>query len=801
MKVPISWLRDYVDFEDSVQGLADRLTFSGVEVEGIEQVGGDYAGLVVGEVLRVEKHPQADRLTVCEVQAGGEPVQVVCGAPNVDVGLKAPFAPVGSTLPNGMKMKKAKIRQVESFGMLLAEDELGISDDHSGLMVLDAKWEPGTPLAEVMGPPEVVLDLEITPNRPDCLCLIGIAREVAALYGTTLKWPTFELSESESVVESVARIQVEDESSCPRYTARVLQNVKIGDSPDWMQRRLTLAGIRPINSVVDVTNYVMLECGHPLHAFDLDRLQDHCVQIRRAQPGEKMRTLDDVERTLNEEMLVIADPGGAVAIAGVMGGGGSEIESTTTRVLLESACFDPLRIRSTSRELALSTESSYRFERGVDAHTVDWASQRAAALMAECAGGEIARGVLDAYPHPVSPRTVECAGAFIRSVTGMTVNDEEIQAILTALEMPVLETKNQTMTVQVPTFRADIERNVDVVEEVARIHGLDQVPTPAPQAQLVPGAGDDAVRARMDLSSTLAGLGLQEIMNYSLTSPALLDLFDSTDAEQRIVLPHPISADQSVLRPSLIPQMVETLGRNQARQLAENAFFEMGRVFARASDGAVQEANRVAIGLRGPVGQGSFAKRAKISAEDMYRWLKGIVERLLLAQGLPELRVEVAPHPAYESGQSVQVYSGDRQVGQMGLIRHSIRKEWRLSDPVAVAELEVSELLRAFGAIQPAREVSVYPAISRDMALIVDQRVTHAEILRIIRAEAEKDLEKIELFDIFEGDAIGAGKRSMAYSVTYRSEERTLTDEDANRYHEAVKDAIRNQLDVVIRES
>ncbi len=801
MKVPISWLRDYVEFEDTVQGLADRLTFSGVEVEGIESIGGDYAGLMVGEVLAVERHPQADRLTICTVQADGESVQVVCGAPNVAVGQKVPFAPVGAVLPNGMKMKKAKIRQVESFGMLLAEDELGLSDDHSGLMVLDSTWAPGTPLADVLGPPEVVLDLEITPNRPDCLCLIGIAREVAALYGTELKWPTFDWRETGPDVSQLARIQVEDEKLCPRYTARVLQNVRIGESPSWMQRRLTLAGVRPINNVVDITNYVMLECGHPLHAFDSNLLQDSNVLIRRAQKGEVLRTLDDVERTLSENMLVIADPQGAVAIAGVMGGAGSEIQANTTSVLLESACFEPLCIRSTSRALALSTESSYRFERGVDAHTVEWASRRAAALIAECAGGEIAHGVLDAYPHPVEPRTVHCPCDYIRSVTGMTVSDDQIAAILTTLEMPVVDVHDKTMTVQVPTFRGDIERNVDVVEEVARIHGLDQVPTPAPQAQLIPGAADDAIRARMDLSSTLAGLGLREIMNYSLTAPGLLDLFNAEESNCRIVLPHPISADQSVLRPSLIPQMVETMGRNHARQLTESAFFEMGRVFWRSADGELQEADRVAIGLRGPVGHGRFDKRSAISAEEMYRWLKGVLDHLLIAQKLPELRVEAESYPAFEPGQCVTVYSGDRRLGQMGLIRAAIRKEWRLSDPVAVAELDAGELVRAFGAITPAQAVSVYPAISRDMALIVDQEITHAEILQIIRQETEKDLEKIELFDIFEGDAIGAGKKSMAYSITYRSEERTLTDEDANRYHEHVKDAIRNQLDVVIRES
>lgn len=801
MKVPISWLREYVDFEDTVQGLADRLTFSGVEVEGVEQIGGDFAGLVVGEVLSVERHPEADRLTICQVQAGGDPVQVVCGAPNVAAGQKVPFAPVGIALPNGLKIKKAKIRQVESLGMLLAEDEVGVSDDHSGLMLLDPACVPGSPLAEVLGPPEVVLDLEITPNRPDCLCLIGIAREVAVLYGSALKWPTFDWAESGSPVQECTQVDVEDTEACPRYTARILKNIQIGPSPAWMQKRLTLAGIRPINNVVDITNYVMLESGHPLHAFDQNLLKEGRIIVRRARAGEIIQTLDDVERKLTDDMLVIADPEGPVAIAGVMGGAGSEIRPETATVLLESACFDPLRTRSTSRQLALSTESSYRFERGVDAHTVEWASRRAAALMVEHAGGQLAAGVIDVYPVPAQTRSVSCGWDFVRSLTGMEVEDAEIQRILDALEMPVMSSEDGQFTVQVPTFRGDIERNVDVVEEVARIHGLDKIPTPPPRAEMIPGANDDPIHAKMKLAAHLAGLGLREIMNYSLTSPALLDLFDPGGSAQRIVLPNPISADQSVLRPSLIPQMVETLGRNHARQLPESAFFEAGRVFWRSADGVLSEADRVAIGLLGPVGRGPFEKRTAIPAADMYGWLKGVLEGLFVAQGIADLSVVPQSHPSFERGQAVEVRSGDRVIGVMGLIKASIRKEWRLSDPVAVAELDTAALVAGFGSIVKARAVSVYPAISRDMALVVDQGVSHADILQIIRKNAKKDLESIELFDIFEGDAIGEGKKSMAYSITYRSEERTLTDEDANRYHEKVKNAIRSELDVAIRES
>ncbi len=799
MKLPISWLKDYVDFDDTVQGLADKLTFSGVEVEGIEMVGGEYPGIVVGEVLSVMPHPNADRLTICRVTDGGPDAQVVCGAPNVKAGQKVPFAPVGATLPDGTKLKKAKIRQMDSHGMLLAEDELGLSDDHSGIMVLEDHWAPGTPLADVLGPPETVLDLEITPNRPDCLSLIGIAREVAALYGTTLKVPELELPESDIAVDTLTRVDVDDPEGCPRYTARVLDGITIAPSPSWMQKRLTLAGIRPINNVVDITNYVMLETGHPLHAFDQALLSEGRIVVRRAQPGETMATLDEIERKLSPDILVIADAAQPVAVAGVMGGAGSEIRPETTTVLLESACFDPLLTRATSRALALSTESSYRFERGVDAQTVDWASQRAAALMAAHVGATVARGVIDAYPSPVQERDVTCRWDFVRALTGMSISNEGIQTILESLGLALARSDEERFTARVPTFRRDLERDVDLIEEVARLHGLDNVPTPSPRAELVPDADYQSSRALARLKTHLAGLGLREIMNYSLTAPALLDLFNPDDQDRRIVLPHPISADQSVLRPSLIPQMVETMGRNHARQIRETRFFESGRVYWLA-DGEKCEEQRIALGLMGPVGRGPYEKRQPIEAGEMFAWMKGALEGLFDAQDIANWSVERTTHSAFEAGQAVIVLVDGEEIGVMGLIRSDLRHEWRLEDPVAVAELQNAPLLKYFGRITPARAVPVYPSISRDMALIVDQHVAHEDIVTLIRKHAEKDLEKIELFDIFESDAIGSGKKSMAYSVTYRSDTRTLTDEEANEYHDRVKDAIKRELNVSIRE-
>ncbi len=801
MKVPISWLKEYVDFEDTPAGLAERLTFSGIEVEGIETIGGMFSGIMVGAVLQVERHPNADKLTLCTVDTGAGQIVVVCGAPNVQAGGKYPFAPAGVTLPNGTKLKKARIRGVESAGMLCAKDELGLSDDHSGLLELDSKWAPGTPLAEVMGPPDTVLELEITPNRPDCLCLMGVAREVAALYGTRLKMPAAQPPESGRPVAELTRVAVEDAAGCPRYTARILNDVKIGPAPDWMRQRLEKCGIRAINNVVDITNYVMLECGQPLHAFDQSLLAEGRIVVRRARPGERMATLDNIERPLAESMLMICDAERPVAVAGIMGGAGSEIRETTRTVLLESACFQPIGIRATSRQLGLATESSYRFERGVDPELADWASRRAAQLMGELAGATCAPGVVDVYPRPPAPRRVACRFARLNEVLGLQVDGARVVQVFEALSLPVAAHSEAGCAVDVPSFRGDLEREIDLIEEFARIHGLDRIPAPAPRAAIVPGADDRAVRAAQLLRAHLVGLGLREIMNYSFMSQGLLDRFDPDDAPRRVLLPNPISADHTVLRNSLIPQLVETLGRNLARQIRAAAFFEMGRVFFRDNQGQPTEESRCAIGLMGPVGRTGLEGQAAVSEEDQFLWLKGIWERLLQAQKSGPAEFDATARPYFEPGRAVTLFIEGQQVGVMGLIRSAIRKEWRMSGPVAVLEARVEPLLARCFEIKGLAPLAAFPAVTRDAALIVDERVRHTDIEKIIQKVAPKELERVELFDIFRTEGIGVGRKSMAYSFTYRSLTRTLTDEDANQYHAAVKEALKRELSAEIRES
>ncbi len=810
MKIPLSWLTDFIALDEPPRAIADRLTFSGTEVEGLATVGSTYEGFVVAEVRAVEKHPNADKLSVCRVFDGGNELQVVCGAPNVRAGGRYPFARVGVTLPDGsLTIKKAKIRGVESFGMLCAADELGLSDDHLGLLVLDPKWAPGTPLAEVLGPPDTVFELEITPNRPDCLSLIGIARELAAVYGIKRKALDTEdgIRKTENrtpVTDRRALVTVEDPAACARYTAQWLEGVKIGPSPEWMERRLERAGIRAINNVVDITNYVMLETGQPLHAFDRDLLAEGRVEVRRAKQGERMATLDGMERELDASMLVIADAARPVAIAGVMGGAGSEIREETANVLLESAWFDPGLTRATARKLGLSTESSYRFERGVDIEGVERASRRAAQLMVELAGARIAGDVTDTRPAAAPPRRLGGRFQTVRDVLGVDLSDGEIARVFQLLEIPVT-VKNAAegrYEAEIPSFRGDLAREIDLVEEVARIHGLDHVPVPHPRAVVDPTAGrDDTVRAKARLRAALSGLGLSEILNYSLVSEPQLDLFDAGSKPRRAVIPRPISADQSVLRPSLAPQMVDTLGRNRARQAAQAALYEMGRTFERAADGTIVEAERLCIGLMGPVGRPAMDRRRAVAPDEMYLWAKGLVESLASALGLGAVSVRAVSLAYAEPGSAVELCAGDAALGTLALVNRRIRKEWRMGDPVAVVELDVPPLLARAMAVRACVDVPMYPSVSRDVAMVVAEGVSHEAVVRVIRAAAPPELEAIELFDVFKGPSIGAGRRSVAYSLVYRSAARTLTDDEANGYHDIVKAALRKELAAEIRES
>lgn len=796
MKVPVSWLHELVKVDTDLAGLSDRLTFAGLEVEAIETVGSDFAGVVAGRVVAVEPHPNADTLQLCMVEYGTEePMRVVCGAPNVAVGGVYPFAPVGTTLPGGFTLKKAKIRGEVSLGMLCAKDELGLGADHSGLLALDADVVAGTPFVEVWGAPEAVIELEITPNRPDCLSMVGVARELAVLSDQPVRLPEVKLPEH---VASDCAVEVCDAVAVPRYSVRTIEGVKVAPSPKWMQDRLEAVGIRPINNVVDVTNYVMLETGHPLHAFDRRAITGNQIQVRWAEVDEKLITLDGVERKLSADMLVIADDEKAVAVAGVMGGANSEVVDDTTTVVLEAACFEASTIRATAKNLGLHSDASYRFQRGVCADSVAAASDRAAMLLMELAGAASCSELADAYTAPLVSMEIEVNWARIARRIGASVTVEEMRSILMKLEMELREDDGVCAKVVPPVFRLDMEREIDVVEEVARIYGMDRIPELPPVARVVADCSDSRTRLIRELRNGLQGLGVSEIMNYTLVSDALLDRFDKENQAVREALPHPISEDQSILRPSLIPQLVESLGRNHARQVEEACFYELGRVFNRRKE-VVEQEERLSIGIMGPVGRGRLDKRAAVKAEESFLWMKGLVEQLLELQGLKAVRFEVFEGAPFAAGQAVAIYHGECCIGSLGIMKAEIGASWRLQAPVAVAELSLEPLLAEAGRLDSVVEVPVYPSMSRDVALVVDANITHEAVMKLVEKANPKHLERTELFDVYTGQGMEKGKKSIAYNFVYRSSKQTLTDKKVNKVHQQVMDLLCRELPAEIR--
>ena len=805
MKIPLSWLNEYVDISGlSTKELCDKLTFSGVEVEGVETIGCAYEGFVVAEVRTCDPHPNSDHLHVCTVFDGEKEFPLVCGAPNVAAGQKTCLAQVGAKMPDGTVLKPAKIRGVVSTGMLCAADELGLSSDHSGILVLPPETVPGTPLAQILPKPETVLELEITWNRPDCLSVIGIAREFSALLGRPLKMPAIDFPEAGAPVGELASVKVEAPDGCPRYVARVIAGIHDGPSPDWMQRRLELSGVRAISLIVDVTNYVMLECGQPMHAFDRSRVAGHAITVRRAAPGEKMRTLDGVDREFDASTLLIADAAGGVAVAGVMGGAESEVAAETAAtgdVLLESALFSPPDIKRTATRLGLHTESSHRYERGVDIDLADWASRRAAHLMTSLGGGAAAPGSIDVDNRGPAPAPVALRFRRARDVIGLDIPDDEIVRLLSSVGLAPVARDADGASFGVPSWRRDIECDADLIEEVARLHGLDSLPDNPPFALAVPGVDDAPFRHFARVRETLAGMGFSEAMHYSYLSAAELDAWDPRDPAARVVLPNPVSQDYAILRNTLLPQLVQTLGRNMARQIESAALFEVGRVFLRAKDGKPCEETRLSMGLCGPVGRAALDRKRAVSNEEAALWLKGAIERLVAH--LRSGRVDFVPaaHPGCQPGWAAAVRLNNREIGFIGLASAALRHAWRVTAPIAVAEMRLEPLLANLGRVKAVKPVPGFPSISRDLACVAPVELAQSDLAQAIRKAAPATLADLRLFDVFSGKGIPEGKRSLGYTLEFRAPDRTLTDDEVNAAMAKITTILANTLHVEVRAS
>lgn len=788
MRVPMEWLKELVTVELPVTELTDRLDMTGTKVEAVEVVGEALDHVVVGLVVEKKQHPEADKLSYCTVDVGsGEPLHIVCGAQNFAAGDKVPVAMVGAVLAGGLEIKRAKLRGLVSEGMLCSARELGVGGDAEGLLILPKDAPVGMPFAEYEGLADTVLDLEITPNRPDCLSVAGVAREVGAVVGDSAVMPRRVPEESGIPAEDAVSVTIADPALCPRYTARVIRGVKVGPSPAWLVRRLAAAGARPINNVVDVTNYVLFLLGQPLHAFDLATLGvaqgKVAIAVRRALPGEKLTTLDGQERVLTEDMIVIADPGGAVALAGVMGGEETEVSDVTVDVLLESASFDPPSISRTSRNLGLISEASFRFEKRVDpAGCVD-ASDYAAALIADLAGGTVAPGVVDAYPAPAQPRALTLRTARADTLLGTSLGREEMGALLGRLGLANERGEDEELLVTVPTWRPDLEREIDLVEEVARLSGMENVTSTLPAGRGRVGGLTPEQRLERRVGGTLRAAGLSESIGLAFADPAEAETWPFEEGDRLVELVNPLTEELAVMRWALAPRLLRQVADNQRHGVADVHLYELAATFTGAEERR-QPRERKRIGA---VLAGSWARPTWSDPErelDFYDG-KGILESLFESLSLPKWRLAAAQHPWLQPGRSAEVLLGGETIGWLGEVHPSVLERMEAEGPVTLIEVDLAPIARAALAVARGyEEIGRFPSVLRDVALVVDESVTAESVARSISSAGGKLLESARLFDVYRGAGVPDGKKSLAFALVYRAVDRTLSDEEVGAAHD-----------------
>ncbi len=802
MKVTYNWLKEYVDFDFSVDDLSHRLTMTGLEVDAIERLGEGLDSVIVAHLADVSPHPDADRLTVCQVETGNETCQVVCGATNHKTGDLIAFAQVGSVLPGDFKIKKSKIRGQLSQGMLCSEKELGLSEEADGILILPEGSPLGQPFFEAAGLKDVQFELGLTPNRPDCLSVVGVAREIAAMTGNTLRLPEVEINESATDINQKSSVLLEDADLCPRYTARLIEGVKIGPSPDWLVRRVEAVGMRSINNVVDVTNFVMMELGQPLHAFDYNRLREGRIVVRRAAEGEKFTTLDGQERCMQADDLMICDGEGSVALAGVMGGLNSEVEEDTTDILLESAYFNPIAIRRTSKRLGLHTESSHRFERGSDVDMAPIALDRAAALIADLAGGQVAKGILDAYPETIEPMALELSVSRSNRLLGVDISRDETGKVLSSIGLQAVPgTDEDLLQVAVPNFRPDIEREVDLIEEVARLVGYERIPATMPNSQL----DCQHLPRHLSLEKTVRNLmvaeGFAEVINYSFVAADSLDKIGLPTADKRrssVAVLNPLSEDQAVMRTTLVPGLLETAAGNLAYRNEDLALFELRPVFS-AEDGEelpVEALRLTALmcGRRDPEGW------AQDAAECDFFDLKGVVEHLLESLRVADLRWDSAESDCfYHPGKSASVYSGKHLLGTIGEVHPGLSPVFDLNRRVVLCDLDLEAVFAQAGEFPGFAPLSRYPDIARDSALLIDEDLPVRQVFEALNRVKLKDLESIVLFDVYRGKGLPEGKKSIAIRARYRALDRTLTDDLIQKQHGKLIKCLEKELGAELR--
>ncbi len=794
MYVSYKWLQDYVDLTGiSPEELAEKITRTGIEVEDVEKKGEKLKKIVVGHVLTCEDHPNSDHLHLCQVDIGEEePVQIVCGAPNVAAGQKVIVAKAGARIAGNVKIKKGKIRGEVSHGMICSLQELGFDgkvvpkEYADGIFVLPEDAEVGADALSLLNLDDAVLELSITANRADCMSMLGVAYETAAIFGKEVKLPEATVSETNEQARDYISVRVESEDS-PIYTAKVIKNVKIGPSPLWLQNKLMAAGIRPHNNVVDITNYVLLEYGQPLHAFDYDRFGSKEVLVRKAYEGEKMVTLDGTERTLRQEDLVITNGKEPVALAGVMGGLDSEVKDDTTTILLESAYFNGTSIRRTSRYHGLRSEASSRFERGIDPTRVRQASERAAALIAELAGGEVLEGTVAHEELRVEPVTVQVDRTKINRFLGTDLSIKEVEDMIQKLQFEYT-LDNETFVVHIPSRRWDISIPEDMYEEIARIYGYDKIPTTLPVGAQTLGHLTPYQQKRRVVREVLEGAGLLQATTYSLTSKEKFGQFALQPAEP-VQLSMPMSEEHAILRDTLIPHLLDSISYNRARKNSDVGLYEIGKVFyGKGAHVQPEEVEHLAVALTGLYVNHPW-QGEKVPV-DFYT-VKGILGALFERLQLAGIRYEKAEIDGMHPGQTAKIYVNDEVVGFLGKVHPTREKEYDVKN-VFVFELDLEKLINMKSPFLSYTTIPKFPGITRDIALVVDQTQTAGELKDIIVSAGGKLLKEVNVFDVYVGDKVPENKKSVAFTLKYSDPERTLTDDEVNQVHENVVAALQS---------
>lgn len=798
MFVPLKWIKDYVNIEDiNIEVLCDALVMSGSKVEAVKYLGEGIENVVVGKILEVCKHPDADKLFVTKVDVGTETIQIVTGANNIREGQYVPIVLVGGLLPGGNRIEKGKLRGIESDGMMCSAKELNIPDkvipvdQKDGIFILDQEYPLGKDIKDVMGLNEHVIEFEITPNRPDCLSILGMAREVAATFNKTLKYPEIVIKQEVDDIHSIASVDVRNKELCVRYVARAVKDVKIGPSPLWLQTRLMAAGMRPINNMVDVTNYVMLEVGQPMHAFDLDMVEKRLIIVNTAKEDEMFTTLDGVTRKLDNKMLMICDGNKPVGIAGVMGGENSEIVEKSTTILLESANFYSDNIRKTSKKLGLRTEASSRYEKGIDPNICLYAVNRACQLIEELEIGKVVKGTIDIYPKTGEKRVVEVRPDRVNALLGTDIELEEILNILRRLEIEV-ECRNDIIEARVPTFRLDLLEEIDFVEEVARIYGFDNLPITLPKGN-TQGLRTNGQIIEDYAKNILTNVGLNEILTYSFVSPKGLNkigVSEESIMRRAIRLINPLGEETSTMRTTMMPNMLEVLARNYNRNVENVKAFEIGRIFIPYEIPVVRlpiERHTLSLGMYG-------------DKVDFYV-LKGVIETLLRKMGIKDFEfLSEKNHSTFHPGRCASVINGNHLLGVFGEVNPDVCESYGIDTRVYLGEMDFNIIMQLAKMDKVYKGLAKYPAIIRDIAMVVKDEIFVKQIEDIIKKNGQNLLESVELFDVYKGKQIQQGHKSVAYTLTYRAEDRTLTDEDLHGIHGKILKELNEKLGAVLRE-